>query len=167
MNSFPAIVGLIGVAIAVWGVYTQRAIARRRATFDHISRSTDDPTFVAAHWKLIELAKEAGGLAPWASEENEKTSEVQSIRMVLNDFELVSIGIQRGIIDYEFYKRWYRGGVLRHWNYARPFVATLRTRTNNETLYHEFEQLAGWFSENRPPPRNKWFMLGFRSDDEG
>lgn len=150
------IIGVLASAIAVWGIFTQRAIARRRATFDHISRTEGDAEIMAARRKFIELAKDNGGLAKWADEEKEKTEEVQAIKVVLNDFELVAIGIQLNIIDEEFYRRWFMSGVTRHWRHARPFVAALRTRTANETLFHEFEQMAGWFSDDKPPQRKRW-----------
>ncbi len=151
------IIGAIAAVVALWGIYTQRAIARRRATFDHISKTEADGDMIAARRKFVELAKANGGLSKWADEDKEKTEEVQAIKIVLNDFELVAIGIQRGIIDKEFYKRWFKSGVTRHWNYARPFVAALRTRTSNDMLFHEFEQMAGWFSDNKPPQRKSWF----------
>jgi hypothetical protein len=151
------VIGVIAAAIAIWGILTQRAIARQRATFDHITNSQADADMIEARQKFIQLAKENGGLAKWSGEEHEKTTEVQAIKLVLNDFELIAIGIQRGIIDLEFYKRWHRSGVVLHWNYARPFVAALRTRTGNEMLFHEFEQLAGWFTDNKPPQRKLRF----------
>ncbi|HEY8581043.1 MAG TPA: DUF4760 domain-containing protein [Beijerinckiaceae bacterium] len=147
------VIGAVAALIAVWGVLTQRAIARRRATFDHIAKTEADADVIKARRKFIELAKANGGLARWAEEEHERSEEVQSIKLILNDFELIAIGIQRGIIDMEFYKRWYKSGVVRHWSHAHPFVAALRSRTRNNMLFHEFEQLAGWFDDNKAPPR--------------
>lgn len=155
------IIGVLAAAIAIWGILTQRAIARRRATFDHISKTEADADFFAARRKFVELAKEPGGLARWADEANEKSEEVQYIKLVLNDFELISIGIQRGIIECEFYKRWFKSGVVRHWNYAHPFVAALRTRTGNNSFFHEFEQMAEWFTDDKQPHRKLWFWSKF------
>ena len=162
-TSFSFAIGLIGAVVAVWGIHTQRMIARRRATFDHIAKSESDADLIAAKRKFVELAKQEGGLSVWAQEDKEKSEEAQSIRIVLNDFELIAIGIQCGIIDYKFYERWFKSGVVRHWKHAHPFVAALRTRTGNEALYHEFEQLAGWFNKTRPPARNRSLAerLGF------
>jgi hypothetical protein len=81
---------------------------------------------------------------------------VQAIKLILNDFELIAIGVQRGIIDFEFYKRWHRSGVLRHWAYAKPFVEGLRRRTSNSALFHEFEQLAAWMDEKHQRRLSFW-----------
>jgi hypothetical protein len=148
------IVGSIAAIIAVWGVLTQRSIARRRATLDHITRTESDGDLIAAQRKFIELATAAGGLGPWAAQE--KGEDVQSIRLVLNELELVSIGIQRGIIDFELYKLWRRSGVIRFWNYSSPFVIALRARLNNDSIYHEFEAMVGWMRDNRMPRKHRW-----------
>lgn len=149
-----SIIGILATVVAIWGIFTQRAIARRRATFDHITKTDADSDIIKARRSFIELAKQSDGLAKWAAEEHEKSDEVQSIKIVLNDFELIAIGIQRGIIDAEFYKRWHRSGVLNYWKHASPFVAALRARTGNEMLFYEFEQMAGWFNDNKPPRRS-------------
>lgn len=150
--------GAGAATVAVWGIFTQRAIARRRTTFDHIAASDQDGDVIKARNKFIELAKAPGGLAPWADENKEQTDEVQSIKLVLNDFELISIGIQRGIIDAKLYQRWFKSGVIRHWKYAEPFVSALRTRTGNDSLFHEFQEMARWFGDNKMPRRRWWSM---------
>ena len=151
------LMGFVAALIAIAGVLTQRAIARRRATFDHIAKTEADADVIKARRTFIQLAKANGGLAKWAAEEHERSEEVQNIKLILNDFELIAIGIQRGIIDLEFYKRWYKSGVTRHWSHAYPFVAALRNRTGNNMLFHEFEQLAGWLNDNKAPPRKYRF----------
>jgi hypothetical protein len=128
-------------------------VARSRATLDVILQSEADGDLIAARKKFVELAKASGGLARWADEAQEKSDETQTIRLVLNEFELVSIGIQRGIIDYELYKRWYRSGVIQHWKHAAPFVTALRARTGNDALYHEFEEMCRWMKDNQMPRR--------------
>lgn len=152
---------LAAALIAAWGVVTQRAIARRRATLDYIAKTESDAAIISARKKFIELAKDPGGLAPWAEAAKESTDEVQKIRTVLNDFELISIGIQRGIIDYELYRRWLRSGTLRYWNHAAPFVLHLRGRLEDEMIYHEFEELVRWLRENRKPRRGRWIGYWF------
>ena len=146
----------VGALTAVWGIVSQRTIARRRATFDYIASGERDREVIEARRKFIELTKAPGGLAPWAAEDKEKTPEAQSVRIVLNEFELIAIGIQRGIVDAELYRRWYESGVIRHWNHAEPFVKALRARTGNQAVFHEFEELAKWFRGEKNPRRRWW-----------
>src|SRR5262245_7867179 len=118
--------GFIAAAIATSGVLSQRAITRRRATLDLIVKVESDHDHIEAHRSFVRLAKTMEGLAPWAAEDREESKELHSIRRVLNNYELISIGIQRGILDYELFKRWHRTGTVRHWTHAHPFVAALR-----------------------------------------
>ena len=148
--------GGVGAVVAVWGLLSQRSIARRRTTFDHIAASERDGYMIKARQKFIELAKAPDGLAKWAAEDKEQTEEVQCIKIVLNELELVAIGIQRGIIDAELYKRWFKSGVIHHWRHAEPFVSVLRNRTGNHAFFHEFQEMARWFQDDKMPHRRWW-----------
>jgi hypothetical protein len=107
-------VGIWGALIAAWGVISNRAIARRKATLDLITSQERDGDIIKARTAFIALARKNGGLASYAEIDREPDEETQSIRTVLNEFELISIGIQRGIIDFELYKRWNRSGVIQY-----------------------------------------------------
>jgi Domain of unknown function (DUF4760) len=155
------VIGLLAAAMAAWGIFTQRAVARRRATLDLISSLERDGDVIAARSKFIELAKSEGGLANWAGQSNENSAEAQSIRTVLNEFELFAIGIQRGIIDFELYKRWNRSSVIRYWQHAAPYVHILRTRLNNPAIYHEYEELVRWMKGEAMPKRNRFIGIWF------
>jgi Domain of unknown function (DUF4760) len=126
------LVGIIAAIVAFWGVTTQRAIARRRATLDHIARTLGDRSLLEAHRKFIQLAKAPGGLAQWADEDKEQTEDAQTVRTVLNEFELIAIGIQRGIIDYQLWIRWFRSSTILYWGHGAPFVFSLRTQLQND-----------------------------------
>ena len=156
-----SILGVVAALIAIWGVVTQRSVARRRATLDLISALERDRDVIEARRKFIALAKAPGGLAPYADADKEPTHEAQSIRLILNEFELIAIGIQRGIVDYELYKRWNRSGAIMVWNYAAPFVMTLRARTSNDAIYHEFQEMVRWLKGEIMPKRGRFFGLWF------
>ena len=112
---------------------------------------------IAASNMFVKLSQEAGGLAPWAEEMKKATPEAQAIKTVCNDQELISIGIQRGIIDFKLYALWNRSAVCRRWAKAEPFIRALRARTGNDTLYHEFEEMHRWMKAESPPKRNRWW----------
>lgn len=149
-------VGIVGAVVAVWGVFTQRAIAARRATIDFIARSEADHDLMAARKRFIMLAK-AGGLSPYAAIDKEGTPDTEVIRIVLNEFELVAIGIQRGILDYTIYSRWMKSEANRYWNHALPFITELRTRLHNDEIYKEFEVLQNWLKADSAPTRSFWW----------
>lgn len=143
----------VAALVAIWGIYTQRVIAARRATLDLILKFETDADVIAARKRFIELVKSTDGLVAWVGADKEASEEVQMIRLVLNEYELIAIAIQRGILDFELYKRWFRSGVIRHWLHAKPFVDALRSRTTNPALFREFEAMAGWMERGEGPPR--------------
>jgi hypothetical protein len=150
----------IATAVALWGFQYQRASARRRNTFEHIVRMEADQSFIDARRKLIELSKTPTGLATWAAEDKESSYEAQSIRLVLNQFEIVSIGIELGILDFETYKRWFQSTVIRFWAHSEDYIKNLRARTNNPALFHEFEELDKWMKAGKaPPPRHRFLRI--------
>lgn len=155
MDMGAVVIGGVTAAIAVWGIFTQRAIAARKTTIEFLARSELDHDLIAARKKFITLSK-LGGLVPYAAADKEQSDEVEAIRIVLNEFELVAIGIQRGILDYTTYQRWMKSAAIHFWNHALPFVTELRGRTNNPRLYSEFEVMVGWLKEGTAPRRNFW-----------
>ncbi len=149
--------GIFATIVAIWGVLSQRAISCRRATVEYLALLESDKDHIGARKKFIELAKLDGGLAPWAAADREKSDETQSIRLVLNSYELIAIGMQRGVFDRTLYIRWHKSGVLQAWNHALPFVSALRNRTENAAIYHEFEELVKTLKKNSMPRRNWWW----------
>lgn len=135
------IVGLVAATIAIVGIRTQRDIARKRATLDVILRSEADKDLIEARRRFTQLAHEPNGLLPAAAIENEGSADTEAIKIVLNEFELIAIGIDCGILDEHLYREWFRTGLLRHWKHAHPFIEELRRRTNNRLIYKEFEAL--------------------------
>jgi hypothetical protein len=148
------ITGLLAVAAAVWGVISQRTIARTRATVEHIRANENDKDIIESRRAFIRLAKADGGLAPWAEEAKEREESTDHIRIVMNEYELISIALQRGIFDKVLYRRWFKSGIVRYWGYGRPFAERVRERTGNSLLWHEFEELAKMME--KPPPKRWW-----------
>ena len=158
---FGAIIGaaVIAAIVAAWGVFSQRAIARRTLTLNHMSQIDSDRDYINARKLFIKEAGRRGGLSRWAAPGKEYSKECQAIRLVLNEFELISIGIQFGVIDYEFYRRYYKGTVIKYWYAAAPFVYSVRHQIGSKAVYHEFEEMYRWFEDDRLPKRK----IGFRT----
>lgn len=147
---------ILAVIVAVWGVVSQRAIARRQLTYQQIVKFLTDKDVIDARRKFIEIAKSNDGLSPYAASDKETSIEHQQINLTMNFFELFSIGVQKGVIDYDLFKMWNRSTVIQYWNYARPFATALRTRLGNDLLFCEFEQLANWFKADQGPRKHGW-----------
>lgn len=152
-----AFVGTIAVAAAIWGTISARKIARSQTTLDHIASMEADASYQRAKQGFAIIVRANIDISRYASSSKEGDPATQAIATVLNEYELVSIGIQRGIIDPELYKRWAYSTVIFDWESAAPFVVELRRRTGRKSLYHEFEELARWMSQDRLPHRSFWW----------
>jgi hypothetical protein len=132
------IVSAIGViAIINWNV----RIARRRATLDIVLNEQTHETPLAERTLFIKL-KKAGNLVTWAAQDKYDSPESETIRAVLNRYELVAIGIKQSTLDGRIYKRWCRSTLVRDWAAVKPFVKEIRTANGMPKIYCEFEKLA-------------------------
>lgn len=152
---------LIAAAIAAWGIFSQRAISRRVYTLTYLSKNETDKDMIEARKNFIEISKNVSEFISAADPSKDADEVAKSIRIVLNDFELISIGIQRGVIDFETYKLWYKTGTINYWDRSKPFIEAIRTREKNPMLFHEFETLVGWLRDHKKPKRGyivgHWF----------
>lgn len=87
-------------------------------------------------------AESSNGLEFWAAAEHSGTPQLETIRLILNDYELIAIGISEDIIDETLYKRWFESTLIRDFDAAFATIDTLRRRTKIDGLYVEFEALA-------------------------
>lgn len=156
------VTGLLAAIVAIWGILSQRAIARRQVTLEYLLKTENDKDLFAAKIEFNELAKAPEGLEKYASEQEQASAQAKAIRHVLNDLELAAIGIEKGIIDFSLYSRWCRSGVIKKWNQSETFIHKLRARTGNEALMREFEAMVGWLKGSKKLKRgyfwSQWFF---------
>lgn len=151
----------LAALIAFWGVVTQRILARRLATVEHIFNLLNDHDFIKARTKFISIAKSENGLLPFAEEDCDDTESEAAIDLVLNNYELIAIGIQRGILDYVIMRRYVRAIVLRHWDVSAAYITQLRIVSGNAGYYSEFETLKKWMSDDKSKPNGRILSLFF------
>jgi hypothetical protein len=84
MNDVGAVLftGIGAIAVAIWGILSQRSITRRQVTIEHINKLDNDKDYINAVRMFIELAKDNDGLAKWTGVDKEKSEQVQAIRIV-------------------------------------------------------------------------------------
>ena len=153
------ITATIAALIAIWGLIYQRNTARRHTTVERISNMESNPEMIEARKLFIELAKSPGDLARWAEADQEQTEQAFAIAHVLNNYELMSIGIKNGIIDYEIFRSWHKTSAINFWYHGAPFVMRIRERVGNNMIYNEFEELVGWLKGDKKPPRRRFGLF--------
>ena len=134
------LVSALGVAFMIW---TNWAIARRRAILDFIVTEQTDGDMLAARKRFVKL-KQDGGIEKFAVPGKITSDEASDIRFILNMYEVVAIGIKKNAYDEVIYKDWCRTTAVKDWIACKDFVARYQQELNPR-VYAEFEKLAkGW-----------------------
>lgn len=138
------VASFIGVILTI--LATQR-VAKRRATLDLMMMEQTNEGMIERRRTFVRL-KEAGNLVEWASREKKSSEDSTTIRAVLNQHELIAIGIKEGTLDEKIYKKWYRTTVVNDWISCKPFVMQLRSDLGSGVFWKEYELLVrSWAQE--------------------
>ena len=97
-------------------------------------------------------------LATLADEVNDKSDEAQHLLRQINSYELVALGMAKGVFDERFYKRWFFSQLTRDYQKLAPYIQAVRDRYQNQAYFCEFEALAGRWQRKRHPVKHppKW-----------
>lgn len=134
----------IGAFVAVHAIGTQQKIARKRATLDLLSRKEWDNDFVDAKRRFNRL-RDSGediGVFATAARKQLEDANFDMIRNILNDYELIAVGIAGEILDEDLYKLWFRSALVKDYEKSRGFIVNIRKLENVPEYYSEFEVLA-------------------------
>lgn len=143
-------------ALAAWlvarqTVKEQRIIQAKKATLDLIASREVDKEFIDAKNDFNEQ-RDLGSFSFEFAVKPPSTKIRENVRIVLNDYELIAVGIQQGILDEEFYKKWFKGKMMRDYDAVRFFIAKVRVMSGNNEVYRTFENLAvSWGAKGVPP----------------
>lgn len=155
------ITAVVAAILTAWGVVTQRVVTRRLTTIQHLSAKDADKDVIEARKKFNELSDPTGKLSTYTKPDDLSEEESNSVRLILNDYEVMAIGVENGIFDLAIIKHYGRGTILRDWARTAPFIHKLRNELDNPYVYYEFEHLAHWLQEERKPKRRIWTKLWF------
>lgn len=81
-------------------------------------------------------------LVHWAADEHRDSKEQHTILAICNQYELIAIGVQEGILDEALYRRWFRSQLLLDWEECNAFVSEQRHQWDNRKIFCEFEAIA-------------------------
>lgn len=75
-----------------------------------------------------------------------------------NQYELVALGIRKGVFDEAFYKRWFFSQLTRDYAKLFPLITKIREFHTNDAYFCEFERLATRWNRKRHPVKHppKW-----------
>ncbi len=143
-----ATAALIGLAVAVVTLLTNRRLARLKATIDHIDAANTRPPYMDAYAAFRRYRRDAA----FAQRIDDPVSDDDFVERgrcldFLNHYEVASIACQSGLFDEQVYRDWVGPVLLRDWQAASPLIQTVRVPTSenlpaNPSAYINFERLA-------------------------
>ena len=153
-----AIVISATVALTVF-IYTRRA-NRRRATLDMVIKTFLDDDGRRRYDRFKDLMRRD-------RDQNDPFKMLSLVKLTadnaddrsvlvsqLNTYELVALGIRRGIFDEPFYKLWFHRQFTKDYESMMPFVSAVQE--DGPTIFVEFRYLYQRWIKNRHPAASPW-----------
>lgn len=136
-------IGSATVALLVFN-YT-RAVNRRRATLDMVMKTLMDADVQEKYQKFKALVRNHQDpqncfkLQSLATLQAIGTPDRRTMLHQLNIYELMALGIRRGVFDESFYKRWYHNQFMTDYEGSKDFIDELQK--NKSSIYCECSYL--------------------------
>lgn len=158
----------IVLSVVVTGYYARKAILangesakktlqhnnetlRQRATIDLLLQENQDARMIEAHALIMALSNETP-LVSCLSPNSEFEEELAAIRLLLNRYEFVALGIKTGAFEESVYKSLKYSQVINVWDKAKPLIMEIRRTHGKHTYYQELEWLANrWLADPLKP----------------
>src|SRR4028119_212047 len=126
----PALV-FVSAIIAFLAMLNARHLARERATLDLIEKVESGEHYRNITQTFSDLRRGAG-FAHLSRPKPEDEKARRCVNDYLNHYELVAIGILKGMLDESVYRDWMRGPFVRDWNAAADFIQRERWKRDDD-----------------------------------
>lgn len=150
VSFLPPLVGLLALVVA-WR--TAIWVARQKATIDLIEKSESTAVYRENSQRFSELRRGAGMVHLADPQSDQDRRDRRHVLDHLNHYELVALGIRRGVLSGGFYKRWMGGPFVRDWNAALDLIELERWKRGpgdanryDPKIYQNFERVARLWS---------------------
>lgn len=142
---------LFSAAIALAAVWVARKTTRERETVALIFKFHWDNDYIRARNVFKRVRDSDTGLVACINGNNSKDQKDQTdydaVLQIMNHYEMISVGINSGILSAEIYDRYYRTRFVKDWIEAKALIAEERRVADNDRLFVEFETLAKNWAE--------------------
>ncbi|WP_196802179.1 DUF4760 domain-containing protein [Sphingomonas phyllosphaerae] len=161
-----AITAVLSALVALTVLRYTRAANRRRATLDMVMKTLMDDSVQAkyATFKSV-LSKDKNTADEFKIESLLLTTSVisperRAVLAQLNVYELMALGIRRGIFDEAFYKRWYHNQFMIDYEGAQAFISGLQA--NKPSIFWECSNLyRKWDKSGHPESTPSAFKMAW------
>ena len=146
MDIVQTIILLVSAIAAAYAVVQHRRLTKKTSTLQVILSDTSDSRIVEASsnvYKMITSNKNFYEVL--IKQSTEDKTEVESLKIILNRYEVYATGINKGILDGDLLKTLYYSNFMVFWKHAKPCIMELRKEKDCPTLFQEFEKvMSNW-----------------------
>lgn len=134
---------LISAIIAVLTITSTRKTSKERATLDVILEDYQDKELVEASNIIFNLVRTDRNqlFNVFQNEDGTKSSERNSLLMVLNRYEFYASAMNQGVLDEHLFKRLHCSNFIKLWDAVSPTVMSIRDKERKDTLFKDLEIL--------------------------
>ena len=141
-------VGLMGVIVATWAIYTNRKIAKQKNTIDLIAKIRENDTLRSdLEWLRTVDSDSSVSIEQFAKDMKANQEACKKILSVLNLYEAISIGIRDGLYDEKVFIDYGRTTLIHVYQKSKPFITRLRKDTNNDKYFEHLQFVAKKFEQ--------------------
>jgi hypothetical protein len=149
------------VAVFVAG-HLNRKTQRLVLTFQNQASLIWDEDYLK--FRAIFIAKrdsDNGTITALAQKESQANEDAAAVRTIMNDYELIAIGIRDGILDEAFLLAFNRKTAIMDFDKMKPYIDEMRRVQSNDAIYAEFEKMVGrWRGKPENSPKTPWNRFG-------
>ncbi|MCH9704624.1 MAG: DUF4760 domain-containing protein [Proteobacteria bacterium] len=132
-------IGLASICIAIWNIRENKKIARVRHTLEFLEAYNRNPRIDEAH-EFIREIKDKGNSDQIKEFEN-KENRVPFL-FLLNQFEILAIGLSQGIYDKELIEKSFGYDVYEIYQNSEKLINYIRQEKGDDGAFRELEKLA-------------------------
>jgi hypothetical protein len=138
-----AVIATLAFGGAIYSVWSQRDVARKRAAVDVFIKTEMDEKMIVAydnfHTGLEEMRK-AATIADFCTSAAARDHYL-SIRKYLNVHELIAVGIIKKVLDGDVCYKYWADTLTNGYRDAKPVIDYVRTRPKNKYTYSELDTI--------------------------
>lgn len=127
---------------AIWAIYHNGKMSKRRATVDVIIQENQDAVLRDAKTTIFRVLKETSLIELYKNETNRGNKHRDMLLVILNRYEFIAQGIRSGAFEEKIYKRMQYSSIMKMWKMSKPLIEEIRRIEERDTLYQEFQWLA-------------------------
>ena len=146
------VLAAVAAFVVIW--FTGK-VSRRESTIslirDTFLNEADGGTYNKFSNLVRQYQSENKDFSALAQQNDQNKTDKLIVKNQANEYELISLGIRKGVLDEDFYKMWFFSQFMRDYTIIKPYLDAVRALTNNDAFFCEFERMHQKWGRKKHP----------------